>query len=73
MIDLTRTMCHCNDVTAQEVVDLIKRNNIRDLDTLVEQDELPVGNACGSCQVDGFDDDGFSLTMLLEEIEKGTL
>lgn len=73
MIDLTRTMCHCNDVTAQEVADFIKSNNIKDLDTLVEQDEFPVGNACESCRVDGFDDDGFSLQMLLEEIEKGTL
>ena len=73
MIDLSRTMCHCNDLTAGEIVDFIKANNIKDLDTLVEQDDMPVGNACESCQVDGFDDDGFSLTMLLEEIEKGNL
>ncbi len=73
MIDLSRIVCNCNDVSAQEVVNLIKANNIKDLDALVEQDELPVGNVCESCQVDGFDDDGFSLTMLLEEIKKGTL
>ena len=73
MIDLTRTMCNCNDRTAGEVVEFIKAHSITDLDTLVEQDEMPVGDVCESCRVDGFDDDGFSLTMLLEEIEKGPL
>lgn len=73
MIDLTRTMCNCNDVTAGEIVAFIKSKSITDLDTLVEQDELPVGDVCESCRVDGFDDDGFSLSMLLEEIGKGNL
>ncbi len=73
MIDLTRTMCHCNDVTAGEVVAYIKANGITELETLVEQDAFHVGNVCESCREDGYDDDGFSLTMLLEAVAEGKL
>ncbi len=73
MIDLTETLCHCHNRTAGEIVDFLKQSGIRDLDTLVEQDEFPVGNSCESCQVDGFEDDGFSLTLLIEALEKGDL
>ncbi len=73
MIDLSRTMCHCNDVSAGEIVDFIKSKGIRDLDTLVEQEELPVGDTCQSCRIDGFDDDGFSLSMLIEAVNNGEL
>ncbi len=73
MIDLQRTMCHCNDVTAGEIVEFIKANGIKDLDTLVEQDDFAVGNACQTCREEGFDDDGFSLQMLIEAVNNGKL
>lgn len=73
MIDLTRIICNCNDVTAGEVVEYIKKHAITQLEDLVEQDDMTVGDVCGCCQEDGFDSDGFSLPMLLEEVRRGNL
>lgn len=71
MIDLERIMCVCNDVSAGEIAAYLKNSGIKDLDTLVAQDEFAVGNACECCRIEGFDDDGFSLQMLIEAVNRG--
>lgn len=70
MIKTTREVCVCNGVTAQEIIKLIKENNIHTLKELLEQNISPVGNKCESCQEEGYDNDGFSLSMLLSLVEQ---
>jgi bacterioferritin-associated ferredoxin len=70
-MDTSRIICQCNDLTFREVVDFIKENRITSLRDLVE--DMPVGDKCESCVVDGFEDDGFSLSKALREVEAGNI
>ncbi len=69
MLKREKEVCVCNHITAQEVIDLIKNNNISSFKELLEQDICPLGNKCGSCQEEGYDNDGFSLAMILSLVE----
>ncbi|MDD2357471.1 MAG: (2Fe-2S)-binding protein [Thiovulaceae bacterium] len=70
MIKKEREVCVCNDVTAAEVIKLIKENNIHSMKELLDQNICPVGDKCESCHEDGYDNDGFSLAMILSLVEQ---
>jgi len=70
MIKKEREVCVCNDVTAGEVITLIKENNIHSLKKLLEQNICPLGDKCESCHEDGYDNDGFSLAMILSLVQQ---
>ena len=70
MIKEEREVCVCNDVTANEVIKLIKKNNIYTIKELLTQEICPVGDKCKSCLEEGYDNDGFSLAMLLSLVEQ---
>lgn len=73
MIDLNEELCYCNNLTAGEIVDCIKENNVTTLDELLEQDICPVGDKCEACHEDGYNNDGFSLAMILSLIKQKRL
>lgn len=43
-------VCNCMDITKGEIVDAIKKNNLKTVDEV--GDELEAGTVCGSCQDD---------------------
>jgi len=59
-------ICVCNDLTAGEISDFIKQNNISTLEQLCDNDILPMGDKCQSCREDGYEDDGLSLALVLK-------
>ena len=65
-----KEVCICNDVTAQEVIELIKNNNISSLKELLEQNICPLGDKCESCHEEGYENDGFSLAMILSLVKQ---
>jgi bacterioferritin-associated ferredoxin len=73
MIDLTREICLCNSVTAQEVVDVIKNDGITQMDQLINHPDTPCGDKCESCIEEGYENDGFSLLMILARVKQGRL
>lgn len=73
MIDLNETLCYCNDLTAGEIVKCIKENNFTSIDELIEQEICPVGDKCEACHEEGYQNDGFSLAMLLSLIKQKRL
>lgn len=73
MIDQERIVCICNDASAKEVVGCIKRHGFETLEELVANDDCPVGDKCESCREEGYENDGFSLAMLLSLVKQGRL
>ncbi len=70
MIRREKEVCVCNHVSAQEVITLIKNNNIQTLDALLTQNICPLGDKCESCHEDGYENDGFSLAMILSLVKQ---
>lgn len=73
MIDTDREVCVCNSVTAKELADCIKNNDLKTMEELLANQECPVGDKCEYCIEEGFDNDGFSLAMILALVKQGRL
>ena len=73
MIDTNRTLCYCNDLTIEEIVTRIKENNFTTLEELLEQDICPMGDKCELCREEGYENDGYSLLMLLSLVKQKRL
>ncbi|HID01288.1 MAG TPA: (2Fe-2S)-binding protein [Piscirickettsiaceae bacterium] len=73
MIELDRLICHCNDKSVTDIVDFIKKNSIKSIEELTKQKEMPLGDKCKSCIKEGYENDGYSLLMILSLIKKGKL
>jgi bacterioferritin-associated ferredoxin len=73
MFDLEKKICVCNDVSMGELAQLIKDESIESMDALLEQSVCPVGDKCESCQEDGYENDGYSLAMVLSLVKQKRL
>ncbi|RUM46358.1 MAG: hypothetical protein DSY46_00075 [Hydrogenimonas sp.] len=73
MIDHDRLICYCNDKTVADIVDLIKANQIQTLDDLINQVDVSVGDKCEACLDEGYENDGYSLAMVLSLVKQGRL
>ncbi len=73
MIDTNRTLCYCNDLTIEEILTCIKEQHITTLDELLEQDLCPMGDKCELCREAGYENDGYSLLMLLSLVKQKRL
>jgi len=73
MIDKDRMICVCNSLDIKEIAEHIKHNNITSLDELLENQELPMGDKCETCIEEGYENDGFSLAMVLSLVKQGRL
>jgi len=50
MLDASKIICQCNRVNKGDLIELIQRLKITNIDELIDQDELPVGNKCKACK-----------------------
>ena len=73
MLDKDRVVCVCNDISVHQVVKVIKENSISTLDELFSQNICPVGDKCESCPEEGYENDGFSLAMILSLVKQQRL
>lgn len=69
--DKDREVCVCNSVTANELATCIKRYQCTDIASLIEQCE--VGDKCESCHEEGYENDGFSIAMVLSLVKQKRL
>ncbi|WP_345975549.1 (2Fe-2S)-binding protein [Sulfurimonas sp. HSL3-7] len=73
MFDKNREICVCNSLSMQEIAECIKKNDITTLEALLENQECPVGDKCESCHEEGYENDGYSLAMVLSLVKQGRL
>jgi hypothetical protein len=57
----------------QKIAECIKKNDITTLEALLENQECPVGDKCESCHEEGYENDGYSLAMVLSLVKQGRL
>ena len=70
---MDRTLCYCNDLTIEVIVTCIKEHRITTLDELLEQNVCPMGDKCELCREAGYENDGYSLLMLLALVKQKRL
>lgn len=66
-------ICSCNSMSAGEIAQCIKSNNITTLDELLENQECPVGDKCESCRDEGINNDGINLPLVLALVKRKEL
>lgn len=71
MIDQDRMICVCNSMSIKDIADMIKEQQIETMDDLI--DKAGVGNKCESCIEEGYENDGYSLAMVLSLVKQGRL
>ncbi|MEN8147931.1 MAG: hypothetical protein ABFR02_09990 [Campylobacterota bacterium] len=73
MFDKTREICVCNSHDMQEIAACIKKHDITTMEELLKNQECDVGDKCKSCQEEGYENDGYSLAMVLSLVKQGRL
>ncbi len=73
MIDKDRMICVCNSLDISEISQYIKDNNVETLQELLDNQDEPMGDKCELCIEEGFENDGFSLAMVLSLTKQGRL
>lgn len=73
MIDEDRMICICNSLSMRDIAECIKEHNFQSVSEMVENDACPMGNKCESCIEEGYENDGFSLAMVLSLVKQGRL
>lgn len=73
MIDQDRMICICNSLDMREIAECIKANDFKTVDEMVANNHCPMGDKCESCIEEGYENDGFSLAMVLSLVNQGRL
>jgi len=73
MLDLDREICVCNNLNIKEVATCIKNNNLKNIDDMMTNRECPMGDKCERCLEDGYENDGYSLAMVLSLVKQGRI
>jgi bacterioferritin-associated ferredoxin len=73
MFDKDREICVCNSLSMQEIAECIKKSDIKSLEELLGNRECPMGDKCESCHEEGYQNDGYSLAMVLSLVKQGRL
>lgn len=73
MIDTDRMICICNAMDISEIAQCIKVHGFETVDAMVENSTCPMGDKCESCIEDGYENDGYSLAMILSLVKQGRL
>ena len=71
VIDQDRMICICNGMSMRDIADLIRKYDIATMEELIEKAE--VGDKCESCIEDGYENDGYSLAMVLSLVKQGRI
>ena len=73
MITKETEVCVCNDLTAGDIAECIKKNGFTSLQALLEQSECPMGDKCESCKDEGYHNDGINIPLVLSLVKQGKL
>ncbi len=73
MFDRDREICVCNSLSMQEIAECIKKQELTTLEEMIKNQECPMGDKCESCHEDGYENDGYSLAMVLSLVKQGRL
>ena len=73
MFDKEREICVCNSKFMLEIAENIKENNIQNMQELLECGMCDVGDKCEACIEDGYENDGYSLAMVLSLVKQKRL
>ena len=73
MIDPNTEICICNSLTAKEIAECIKQNNITSLEQLYENEICPMADKCESCRDEGFNNDGINIPLVFSLTQRGQL
>lgn len=69
--DLEKEICVCNSVTAEQLRHCIKTHQCSDVQAVITQCE--VGDKCESCHEEGYENDGYSIAMVLSLVKQNRL
>jgi bacterioferritin-associated ferredoxin len=73
MFDRNREICVCNSLSIEEIAACIKKQDIKTLEELIENQQCPVGDKCEACREEGYENDGYSLAMVLSLVKQKRL
>ena len=73
MFDKEREICVCNSKTMLEIAEGIKEHKIEDMEALLKCGACDVGDKCEACIEDGYENDGYSLAMVLSLVKQKRL
>ncbi|MCJ7766209.1 MAG: (2Fe-2S)-binding protein [Thiovulaceae bacterium] len=73
MFDKSREICVCNSLSMQEIAECIKKQGLTSLKEMIENQECPMGDKCESCHEEGYENDGYSLAMVLSLVKQKRL
>jgi len=73
MIDLDTEICVCNSLTVQDIAECIKKNDLKTLEEMLENQECPMGDKCESCKDEGYNNDGLNLPMVLSMVKRNLI
>lgn len=73
MFDKEREICVCNSKTMIEIAEGIKEHKIEDMESLLQCGTCDVGDKCEACIEDGYENDGYSLAMVLSLVKQKRL
>jgi len=69
--DKETMICYCHNLTIAQIADYIKASQTDNVTQIVEDQNFACGNSCQSCHEEGYNNDGFSLAMVLGMVKKG--
>lgn len=73
MFDKDREICVCNSLSMAAIAECIKQQKLTTLEEMLENRECPMGDKCESCHEEGYQNDGYSLAMVLSLVKQGRL
>ena len=73
MIDTDRMICVCNSLDMKEIAECIKTHGWERVSDMIENGECPMGDKCETCIEEGYENDGYSLAMVLSLVRQGRL
>jgi len=73
MIDTDRMICVCNGMDMKAIAECIREHGWQSIGEMVENTECPLGDKCENCREEGYENDGYSLAMVLSLVKQGRL
>ena len=66
-------ICVCNSITAGEIAESIKENDLKTLQEVLDNEKCLVGDKCESCIDEGFHNDGINIPLVLAMVKRSQL
>lgn len=66
-------ICVCNSLSAKDIAECIKKNNLNTLEEILANKDCPMGDKCEACHDEGFNNDGLNIPLVLAMVKQGKL